>query len=109
VTLFLIAAAIFAAWVLSLYVHPFGKCWRCRGKRVIIRGCRICRWLSGESSKRKRKPPKAVTCPACHGVGRAQRRGSRIVHQLARRVRRERDRSRNPRRIERIPDANRNL
>jgi hypothetical protein len=28
----LIALAIAAAWVLSLYLKPFGKCWRCGGR-----------------------------------------------------------------------------
>jgi hypothetical protein len=107
---FLIAAGILAAWIISLYVHPFGKCWRCRGRRVIIRdGCTVCRWLT-DSKKRKGGRPKAVTCPACKGVGRAQRHGSRIVCSLARRAGRELARSRNPRRLEgTYTDANRNL
>jgi hypothetical protein len=112
VNAYLIAAGMFTAWVLSLYVYPFGKCWRCRGRRVIIRGgCKACRWLLGDSKrKRKAKPPKAVTCPSCNGIGRGQRPGSRTVHQLARRVSREFARSRNPRRIERThPDAHRNV
>ena len=28
----LIAFAVAAAWVLSLLVHPFGRCWLCGGK-----------------------------------------------------------------------------
>jgi len=28
----LIAFAIAAAWLGSLYVRPFGRCWRCSGK-----------------------------------------------------------------------------
>jgi hypothetical protein len=28
-TTFLIGFAVAAIWVLSLYVHPFGRCWRC--------------------------------------------------------------------------------
>ena len=36
-TTFLILAGLAAAWVLSLLVHPFGKCWLCRGKGNIRR------------------------------------------------------------------------
>jgi len=64
----LLIAAIAAVWVLTLLVHPFGKCWRCRGKRVrIIRGGR-----------------KAKRCWACKGTGRRQRTGSRTVHRIRR-------------------------
>jgi hypothetical protein len=28
----LIAFPIAAAWVMSLYLKPFGKCWRCGGR-----------------------------------------------------------------------------
>lgn len=93
-TVFLIAAALAALWLGSLYVHPFGACPRCRGKRRIWRG------------QGSRKRP--VTCPKCSGVGRGQRPGSRTVHQLARRAGRELARTRNPRRIERTySDADR--
>ncbi len=65
--------AIIAALVLSvgwLYVAPFGRCTRCGGRGHIARG------------KRRR-----IVCPRCKGQRRIQRRGSRTVHQLARRIR----------------------
>jgi len=85
---FLIIAAVFAGWVLSLYVHPFGICPYCHGKRVIVGG-------------RKRKP-KPRTCSHCKGIGRRQRPGSRTVHRLVRRVRRELARQRKQRQLERM-------
>lgn len=72
---FLILFAALALWVLSLYVHPFGKCLRCRGRRMLIHG-----------SKRKRRPKR---CWLCKGIGRRQRPGSRTVHRTARKIRRE--------------------
>ena len=67
---FLIVLGLAAAWVLSLLVHPFGKCWLCRGKRVrIVKGRR-----------------KARTCWACKGAGRRQRLGSYSVHRIRRQV-----------------------
>jgi hypothetical protein len=74
----LYAALAVAAWAAFIYVHPFGRCPRCHGRRTVMRG-----------TKRK---PRPVICPACNGVGRRQLRGSRTVHRLARRVRRELDR-----------------
>jgi DnaJ-class molecular chaperone len=86
----LILAVALAAEVVSLYVMPFARCRRCRGARHIMRG-----------TKRK---PRPVTCPRCKGTGREQRAGSRTVHQLARRVRRELHRKRSlPERT--VPDA----
>ncbi len=74
----LIGFAVLAASVLSLYLHPFGRCPRCRGRRVVIKG----------TSKR----PRPVQCTACKGVGDRQRPGSRTVHRTVRRIRRELDR-----------------
>ena len=38
---FLIVSGLAAAWVLSLLVHPFGRCWLCRGKaRSAVKGRR---------------------------------------------------------------------
>jgi DnaJ-class molecular chaperone len=62
-------------WVVSLYVKPFGACPDCHGTGNLIRG--------------KGRRQRAVTCPRCKGLGRRQRPGSRTVHQLGRRVRRE--------------------
>ncbi len=56
----LIGLAVPALWLLSLWVHPFGRCWRCRGRRIVMR--------------RGRKRPRPVR--VCKGVGRPQRTGS---------------------------------
>jgi hypothetical protein len=79
VTVFLIALLAVGAWLLSLYVRPFSRCPRCLGRGNMTRG--------------NRRP----VCPLCHGLRRRQRIGSRTVHQLARRVRRELDRHRQQR------------
>jgi hypothetical protein len=68
VTAFLILTGLGAAWVLSLLVHPFGRCWLCRGGRVRTRGRR------------------ARRCWACKGAGRRQRLGSRTIHRIRRQV-----------------------
>ena len=69
-TTVLIISGLAAAWVLSLLVHPFGKCWLCRGMRVrVARGRR-----------------RARRCRACKGAGRRQRIGSRAVHRIRRQV-----------------------
>ena len=60
--------AVAVVWLLSLLVHPFGRCWRCWGKRVI---------------RRKRRTRK---CWLCKGHGRRQRLGSRTVHRIRRQV-----------------------
>jgi DnaJ-class molecular chaperone len=60
-----------AVWVGSLYVRPFGRCWRCHGH--------------GNLRKRRRAP----VCPRCKGQRRAQRHGSRTIHRLARQLRAE--------------------
>jgi hypothetical protein len=74
----LIAFAIAAAWLLSLYVRPFGRCWRCGGRGNLHR-------------KGSRRAP---VCPACKGMKRRQRFGSRTVHRTVRMVRAERQRTR---------------
>jgi hypothetical protein len=48
----LIAFAITDAWLLSLYVRPFGRCWRCGGRGNLHR-------------KGSRRAP---VCPACKGM-----------------------------------------
>jgi hypothetical protein len=68
VTAFLIVSGLAAAWVLSLLVHPFGKCIACRGRRVRVNGRR------------------ARRCRLCGGSGRRQRLGSRTVHRIRRQV-----------------------
>jgi hypothetical protein len=67
-TAFLILFTIAAVWVASLLVHPFGRCWLCRGKGNIRR-------------KGGRRAPK---CPLCKGLKRRQRLGSRTVHRIRR-------------------------
>ena len=67
-TAFLLISALAAAWVLSLLVHPFGKCIACRGRRVRVKGRRASR------------------CRLCGGAGRRQRTGSRTVHRIRRQV-----------------------
>jgi len=58
--------------------------------------------------ERGSNPPRHL--PRCNGAGRRQRHGSRTVHQLARRVRRELDRQRKARQTERtITDADRSM
>jgi hypothetical protein len=74
----LIAFAIAAAWLLSLYVKPFGRCLRCRGRGNLHR----------PGSRR------APACPRCHGSRRQQRFGSRTVHRTVRMIRAELARSR---------------
>ena len=74
----LIAFAIAAAWLGSLYVKPFGRCWLCRGKGNLHR-------------KRSRRAP---VCPLCKGRKRRQRTGSRTVHRVVRMVRAELARTR---------------
>ena len=77
----LIAFAIAAAWLGSLYVRPFGRCWRCGGTGNLHR----------KGSKR------APVCPLCKGMKRRQRTGSRTVHRAVRMVRAELARTRRER------------
>jgi DnaJ-class molecular chaperone len=62
-----IAAAL---WAGSLYVHPFGRCHKCKGKGHIRRG-----------------PRRVKVCPRCKGLRRVQRRGSCTLHRLVFRIR----------------------
>jgi hypothetical protein len=68
----LILAAILAAavWAGSLYVHPFGRCRKCKGSGHIRRG-----------------PRRVKVCPRCRGLRRVQRRCSRTVHRAAFKIR----------------------
>jgi DnaJ-class molecular chaperone len=68
----LILAVISAAavWAGSLYLRPFGRCRKCKGKGHIRRG-----------------PRRVKVCPRCQGLRRVQRRGSRTVHRAAFRIR----------------------
>ena len=67
-TVFLIVSGLAVTWLLSLLVHPFGRCWLCHGGRVRVRG------------------RTASTCRLCKGTGRRQRTGSRTVHRIRRQV-----------------------
>jgi hypothetical protein len=74
----LIGFAVAVIWIGSLYVKPFGRCGRCRGRGNLHRpGSR-----------------KAPVCPRCHGTRRQQRFGSRTVHRTVRMMRAERERAR---------------
>jgi hypothetical protein len=63
--LILVIIAAAAVWAGSLYLRPFGRCRKCKGKGHTRRG------------KRRVK-----VCPRCKGRRRVQRRGSRTVHRL---------------------------
>ena len=65
----LLVVAVLAAWLLSLLVRPFGRCWLCHGQARPHR--------PGARRKAKR-------CWACKGTGRRQRTGSRLVHRVRR-------------------------
>ena len=54
-TWFLITFTVAVVWVLSLLVHPFGKCWACRGKGNIRR-------------KGSRRAPKCWLCKGSEPV-----------------------------------------
>ena len=62
--------AALAVWLGSLYVHPFGRCPRCKGAGRIKRG-----------------PRRRPVCPRCKGRKRVQRHGSRTIHRAARKIR----------------------
>jgi hypothetical protein len=67
---FLAVVIVLAVVGLVLYFSPFATCLGCPGK----------------------------SCRRCRGLGRYQRRGSRIVHRLARSIRKEIERTREERR-----------
>lgn len=69
-TAFLIGFAVVTVWVLSLLVHPFGRCWACGGRGNI----------------RRKGSRRAPVCLLCHGARRRQRLGSRTVHRIRRQV-----------------------
>jgi hypothetical protein len=69
-TAYLAVLALGAVWVISLLVHPFGKCWRCGGRGNIVR-------------KGRRTAPK---CRVCKGKRRRQRLGAKTVHRMRRQV-----------------------
>jgi hypothetical protein len=75
-----------AVWGVSLYVHPFTACLRCRGTGL----------NRGSTGRR------FGLCKACGGSRRRQRRGSRTLHRWVRAARTEITRSREERRIERV-------
>jgi DnaJ-class molecular chaperone len=63
----ILALAVWAGW---LYWRPFGPCPKCKGTGHIKRG-----------------PRRRPVCPRCKGMRRVQRRGSRTVHRLVRKIR----------------------
>jgi Ribonuclease G/E len=62
--------AALALWVGWLYLVPFGRCPKCKG--------------TGHSKSGRRR---MKVCPRCKGRRRVQRRGSRTIHRLARKLR----------------------
>jgi DnaJ-class molecular chaperone len=64
----LIGAAVVLGYLGHLYLHPFGPCRRCKGKRT----------NRGSSKKSWGK------CKRCGGSGERQRLGSRQLHRGAR-------------------------
>jgi hypothetical protein len=68
--LILAALAALALWVGFLYVAPFGRCPKCEGTGHVKSG-----------------PRRVKVCPRCKGRRRVQRRGSRIVHRAAFKIR----------------------
>jgi Ribonuclease G/E len=68
--LILAVTAALAVWAGSLYLRPFGRCPRCRGKGHVKRG-----------------PRRRPACPRCKGRRRVQRTGSRTIHRAARKIR----------------------
>jgi hypothetical protein len=78
VTLFLIITAMIAAWIVSLFLWPFGPCGSCRG--------------TGRNAGSTRR--RFGECKHCDGSGRRQRRGSKTVHRTVLSVRSERARER---------------
>jgi DnaJ-class molecular chaperone len=70
VHLVLAVLGLLALRVGFLYWRPFGPCPKCKGTGHIKRG-----------------PRRRPVCPRCNGRRHVQRRGSRTVHQLARRIR----------------------
>jgi DnaJ-class molecular chaperone len=68
--LILAVIAALAVWLGSLYVAPFGCCGKCQGTGHIRSGRR-----------------RVKVCPRCKGRRRVQRRGSRTIHRLARKIR----------------------
>jgi DnaJ-class molecular chaperone len=69
VHLVLALLAVAALRVGFLYLRPFGRCPKCKGRGNIQRG--------------RRHP----VCPRCKGRKRIQRRGSRTIHRLAFKIR----------------------
>jgi hypothetical protein len=77
----LIAGALAALWLLSLWLKPFAACWRCGA-----RGHCKSMWTG-----------RRIVCPRCDGLRRRQRTGSRLLHRIVRDIRQERQRQREER------------
>jgi DnaJ-class molecular chaperone len=67
--LILAVIAALAIWAGSLYLGPFGRCPKCKGRGNVQRGRR------------------RLVCPTCKGRKRVQRHGSRTVHRIAFKIR----------------------
>lgn len=88
----LLALAALAAWLLSLYVHPFTRCGRCGGSGL----------NKGSSGKRY------GLCKACGGSRRKQRFFSRALHRWVRAAKSEWQRARALKREQRVKERTRN-
>jgi hypothetical protein len=77
-TLVLAILAALAIWAGSLYLAPFGRCGKCSGTGTIKRT---------REGKHGRQLVRVKVCPRCKGRRRVQRRGSRIVHRAAFKIR----------------------
>ncbi|HEV8279794.1 MAG TPA: hypothetical protein VGQ26_29455 [Streptosporangiaceae bacterium] len=76
-TLILLILAAAVCRVVFLYTSPFGRCPKCHGTGHIKRT---------RKGKRGRQLVVKV-CPRCKGRRRVQRRGSRIIHRAAFKIR----------------------
>ena len=73
--LILAIIATLAIWAGRLYLAPFGRCGKCKGTGHVGR------------VKGGKRRVKVKVCPRCKGLRRVQRRGSRTIHQAARKIR----------------------
>jgi len=88
----LLGFAVLAVWLLSLWVHPFGRCPRCRGRRMAVPFGRYLIWLAYRHlTGSTRAKPRPRPCRVCKAIGRRQRIGSRTLHRTVRRIRGELD------------------
>jgi len=66
--------AVTAGYVLFCLARPYGKCWRCLGKRHLKHGNAVTR------NGRVLRPPRIRKCWVCRGKGYAPTPGAPVVH-----------------------------